>query len=142
MYPWIEEVRLATATATPAGSRPDLEAHRQAILAAFPEVVKGLVSILGRKQTAYIASVRDARAIDRWIENATPQKDVERRLRLAYHVASLLARFDSNAVVQAWFLGLNPELNDSVPIKLLREGDPETDGKRVLNAARAFVAGG
>lgn len=142
MYSWIEEVRLATAPTTPAGSRPDLEAHRQAILAAFPEVVKSLVSILGRKQTAYIASVRDARAIDRWVENATPQKDVEKRLRLAYHVASLLARFDSHAVVQAWFLGLNPELNDSVPIKLLREGEPETEGKRVLNAARAFVAGG
>lgn len=133
---------MASATAATTGPRPDLEAHRKAITAEFPQVVRSLVSVLGRKQTAYIASVRDARAIDRWIENATPQKDVERRIRLAYHVASMLAKFDSSSVVRAWFLGLNPELNDTVPITLLRDGDPEIDGKRVLNAARAFVAGG
>jgi hypothetical protein len=122
--------------------RPDLEAHRQAVTASFPDVVRSLVSIIGRKQTAYIASIKDARAIDRWTEDATPQKDVEQRIRLAYHVASMLGKADSDAVVQAWFLGLNPELNDAVPITLLRDGDIEVDGKRVLNAARAFLAGG
>jgi hypothetical protein len=54
-------------------------------------VVRSLVAILGRKQTAYIASVKDARAIDRWLENATPQKDVEQRIRLAYHIAGMLS---------------------------------------------------
>ncbi len=122
--------------------RPDLDAHRKAISAEFPEIVKALVSILGRRLTAYIASIKDARAIDRWLTNAKPQKDVEQRLRLAYHVAHMLSQFDSHAVVQAWFIGLNPELNDQVPIRLLREGSPETDGRRVLGAARAFVAGG
>jgi hypothetical protein len=122
-------------------TRPDLEAHREAVTAAFPEVVRSLVSIIGRKQTAYIASVKDARAIDRWIEGGTPQNDVEQRIRLAYHVATLLVKSDSAGVVQAWFVGLNPELNDNVPITLLREGSLEDDGKRVLNAARAFVAG-
>jgi hypothetical protein len=130
------------ATAVLALARPDLEAHRQAITAAFPEVVRSLVAIVGRKQTAYIASIKDARAIDRWMENAAPQKDVEQRVRLAYHVAAMLRSTDSEGVVQAWFVGLNPELDDDVPIKLLREGSLEVDGKRVLNAARAFVAGG
>jgi len=130
------------ATAVLALARPDLEAHRQAITAAFPEVVRSLVAIVGRKQTAYIASIKDARAVDRWMENAAPQKDVEQRVRLAYHVAAMLRSTDSEGVVQAWFVGLNPELDDDVPIKLLREGSLEVDGKRVLNAARAFVAGG
>jgi hypothetical protein len=53
----------------------------------------------------------------------------------------MLVKFDSPAVVQAWLIGLNPELNDRVPISLLRDGD-EVDGKEVLRAARAFVAGG
>jgi len=130
------------ATAVQMLARPDLEAHRQAITAAFPEVVRSLVSIVGRKQTAYIASIKDARAVDRWMENAAPQKDVEQRIRLAYHVAAMLRSADSEGVVQAWFVGLNPELDDDVPIKLLREGRLEVDGKRVLNAARAFLAGG
>ena len=121
--------------------RPDLDAHREATTGAFPNVVRALVSVIGRKQTSYIANVKDARAIDRWLENATPQKDVEQRLRLTFHIASMLAKFDSSAVVQAWFLGLNPELDDAVPLTLLREGNVETDGKRVLNAARAFIAG-
>jgi hypothetical protein len=121
--------------------RPDLEAHRKAVTAEFPEVVQGLVSILGRKLIAYIAGIKDARAIDRWLQNASPQKDAERRIRCAYHVASLLAASDTPPVVQAWFLGLNPELNDQVPITLLRDGDLEVDGRRVLTAARAFTAG-
>ena len=126
------------AIATP---RPDLEAHQKAVSATFPQVVEGLVSIIGRKLTAYIASVKDARAIDRWIANTTPQGEVEPRLRFAYHVAAMLVKFDSPAVVQAWLMGLNPELNDRVPISLLRDGD-EIDRKEVLRAARAFVAGG
>src|ERR1700749_174301 len=90
--------------------RPDLDAHRRATVGAFPDVVRALVSIIGRKQTSYIANVKDSRAIDRWLENVTPQKDVEQRLRLTFHIAGMLAKFDSSAVVQAWFLGLNPEL--------------------------------
>ncbi len=124
-----------------ANGRPDLQAHRKATSADFRQVVEDLVGIIGRKLTAYIASVKDARAIDRWLQNSAPQKDVERRIRLAYHLASMLVTFDSPAVVQAWLTGLNPELDDAVPITLLREGDLEQDGKRLLSAARAFVAG-
>jgi hypothetical protein len=132
----------AMAALAPGRPRPDLEAHRKATSGSFEHVVAELVSIIGRKLTAYIASIKDVRAIDRWVQKASPQKDVEQRLRFAYHVASMIADFDSPAVVQAWLLGLNPELDDEVPIRLLREGDLSTDGKRVLNAARAFVAGG
>jgi hypothetical protein len=132
---------IATLAANPS-PKPDLEAHRKATTAEFPDIVQGLVSIIGRKLTAYIASVKDTRAIDRWLTKAAPQHDVEQRLRLAYHVAAMLSSSDSSAVVQAWLLGLNPELDDDVPIRLLREGDLQTDGKRILGAARAFLVGG
>jgi len=122
--------------------RADFAAHRRATATEFPKVIETLVSLIGRKLTAYIASIKDARAIDRWLENAKPQKNVEQRIRLAYHVVSMLAEFDSPAVIQAWLIGLNPELDDAVPIDLLRRGDIQHDGKKVLNAARAFVAGG
>jgi len=123
-------------------SRRAEDCHRKAATAPFPEIVESLVSIIGRRLTAYISSVTDARAIDRWIAHAKPQKDVEQRLRLAYHIAGMLSQFDTHSVVQAWFIGLNPELEDQVPGRLLRDGDLEVDGKRVLGAARAFVAGG
>jgi hypothetical protein len=126
----------------PSMPRPDLVSHRKAMTADFPSVVTDLVAIIGRKLTAYIGSIKDTRAIDRWLESGSTQKDVERRIRLAYHISGMLVNFDSPAVVQAWLTGLNPELDDEVPITLLREGDIEADGKRVLNAARAFVARG
>jgi hypothetical protein len=117
-------------------------AHQRAMSAKFPEVVETLVSIVGRRLTAYLASVKDARAIDRWISGVPPQRDIEHRLRLSYQVAMLLSGGDTPAVVKAWLLGLNPELDDEVPVKLLRDGDLATDGKRVLGAAMAFVVGG
>jgi hypothetical protein len=45
-------------------------------------------------------------------------------------------------VVQAWFTGLNPELGDRVPVRLMREEDVATVGPQILGAARAFLAGG
>jgi len=117
-------------------------AHQRATSAKFPDVVETLVSIIGRRLTAYVASIKDARAIDRWLSGVTPQRDVEHRLRLAYRVTVFLSGADSSAVVKAWLLGLNPELDDEVPIKLLRDGDLAEDGKKVLGAALAFVTGG
>jgi hypothetical protein len=54
----------------------------------------------------------------------------------------LIARHDSPSVVQAWFQGLNPQLEDRSPARLLREGDLDEVGPEVLSAARAFTTGG
>jgi len=42
--------------------RPDLLAYREATSLEFPTLVKELTSILGKKLTAYIASVKDTRS--------------------------------------------------------------------------------
>jgi hypothetical protein len=122
--------------------RPDLLAYREATSLEFSILVKELTSILGKKLTAYIASVKDTRAIDRWISGSEPYKGVEERLRLAYRLAKVINDHEGPRVVQAWFTGLNPELNDRVPVRLLREGDVERVGPEILGAARAFLAGG
>ena len=125
---------------TPA--RPDLMAHREATTNAFPEVVRQLADILGKKLTAYIGGVKDVRAVDRWIDGSGPYKDADVRLRFAFQVAKTLREHDQKRVVQAWFTGLNPELDDRVPIRLIREEDLDTAGPEVLRAARSFLAGG
>jgi hypothetical protein len=123
-------------------SRPDLVAHREATALPFPKLVGELVRSIGKKLTAYIAGVKDVRALDRWMEGAAPYKNAQDRLRFAYRVVKTLERHDRAMVVQAWLTGLNPELNDRVPIRLLREGDLEKVGPEILGAVRAFVAGG
>jgi hypothetical protein len=123
-------------------SRPDLAAHREATALPFSRLVEELAGVIGKKLSAYIAGLKDVRAIDRWIEGAAPYKSAEERLRFAFRVVKTLQNHDHASVVQAWLTGLNPELNDRIPIRLLREGDLETVGPQILGAVRAFVAGG
>lgn len=54
----------------------------------------------------------------------------------------MLGEQDGPRVVQAWFTGLNPQLEDRSPARLLREGNLDEVGPPVLGAARAFLAGG
>ena len=91
----------------------------------------------------YLGGVKDTRVVDRWIQGGTePYRDADRRIRLAYQIAKTLSEHDSVRVVQAWFTGLNPELQDRVPVRLLKEEDIEKVGPDLLNAMRAFLAGG
>ena len=53
--------------------RPDLAADREALSLAWPEIVKRLTEIVGRKLTSYIAGVKDARALDQWINGTEPR---------------------------------------------------------------------
>jgi len=122
--------------------RPDLLAYREATTLDFPKLVTELTGILGKKLTAYIASVKDARAVDRWIAGSEAYKGVEERLRLAYRLAKMIGDQEGPRVVQAWLSGLNPELDDRVPIRLLKEENLEKVGPELLGAARAFLAGG
>ena len=64
------------------------------------------------------------------------------RLRLALRVAMLISKRDSKQIAQSWFMGLNPQLNDRSPARLLREGDIDDVGPEIISAARAFVVGG
>src|SRR6266481_651890 len=108
--------------ATGALARPYLNAYRESLQLPFPELVSQLASSIGRKLTAYIAGVKDVRALDRWLQGGEPYGDVEKRLRFAFRVVRTLQDHHSPRVVQAWLMGVNPELGDRTPIRLLRDG--------------------
>jgi len=124
-------------------ARPDLEAYDHSARVELPVLVKELCELVGPKLVAYLANVRETRAVREWSTGERePRAGVEARLRLALQVALLIARHDSAAVARAWFQGLNPQLDDRSAARLLREGDLEEVGPLVLSAARAFVSGG
>jgi hypothetical protein len=128
---------------TAAPKRPDLEAYDQSIRLTLPDVVARLNEILSPKIVAYIAEVGETRAPKDWARGErTPKADIEARLRMALRIALFLVEHDSPGVVQAWFQGLNPQLNDEAPARLLRTQPAEDAGPPVLAAARAFVVGG
>ncbi|MFP3581494.1 hypothetical protein SB659_18175 [Arthrobacter sp. SIMBA_036] len=120
-----------------------LDAHLYSIRLDEPLLVLGLRAMLGARLVAYIGSVKETRAVRQWIDGERkPSAEVMIRLRHAYHVAAVLAEWNSPAVVQAWFEGMNPYLDDAVPASLIREGPVEDAANRVLAAARAFAAAG
>jgi hypothetical protein len=126
-----------------AGARGGLKAHQDSIRLSEAELVRDLRDILGAKLVAYIGSVKETRAVRQWADGERkPSAEVMTRLRHAYHVAALLAERDSRTVVQAWFQGMNPQLDDVPPARLLREGQVEDAAQAVLAAARAFAAAG
>jgi hypothetical protein len=118
-----------------------LTAHRDSLMLPMPEIVRALSTVLGKKLTALAAGVKDTRAINRWMEGTQSYSDAEQRLRLAYHVVMILSAQDSPAVVQAWMMGVNPELGDRIPILQFRENLDQV-APLILSAARTFAAGG
>lgn len=107
-------------------------------------LVSELRDLLGAKLVAYLGGVKETRAVRQWAEGTREVSGSEdlRRLRLAYQAAKLISARDTPAVVQAWFQGLNPGLQDRSPARVLREGDLDEVGPRVLAAARQFRAAG
>ena len=122
---------------------PGLRAYEASVRSDVTELVSELREILGAKLVAYLGSVSETRAVRQWADgDRKPPAAVVRRLRLAYQVAGLLAERDQPRVIQAWFQGMNPQLDDWAPARMIREGSPDDVGTRILAAARAFAAVG
>ena len=126
-----------------APASPDLEPLRRSI-GPLDVVVRDLRDLLGVRLVAYVAGVKETRAVHEWADGTRTvnSEPAERRLRTALQVAVLLSERDQPQVVQAWFLGLNPQLADRSPALLLRDGDVDEVGPEILQAARAFAAVG
>jgi hypothetical protein len=106
-----------------------------------PALVNGLCDLLGARLVAYIGSVKETRAVRQWVAmERQPAPAVIKRIRDAYQIARLLSETNPPLVVQAWFQGMNPELGDVPPARLLRESETDEAAHRVLVAARAFIA--
>ncbi len=69
----------------------------------------------------------------------TTSPDAVERLRLTHRIVTLIGQSEGEAVVPTWFQGMNPQLGDRSPARVLHEDLFEEAGPRVLAAANAFV---
>lgn len=118
-----------------------VDAHRNSVRVGFADVVAFLKSHLGVAAVSIIAGDADAKTIGRWADGGAVRRDadvIERRIRSAYHAFLELQRTEAAETIRAWFLGMNPQLDDESPVEALAA---DRD-REVLSAARAFVAGG
>jgi hypothetical protein len=113
-------------------------AHARAVSSDQNDALRALVAALGKHAVAAIFD-KDARTIERWLKPGVQLKmEDERRLRDAFHVFSLIEQADDVNLARAWFIGMNPQLDDDSPIEHLAAGN----ARAVLAAARAYVNAG
>lgn len=122
-------------------SRPGPRGYEDSLRLSTAEVVGRLQETLGPKLVAYLGGVRETRAVREWAEGTrTPSSEVVLRLRTSFYAMAMLRDRESASTVSSWFQGMNPELSDVSPARVLREQELETAGPAVLAAARSFVA--
>lgn len=115
--------------------------HRESVTAPLHEVASSLEAVLGQPMAAYIAGVKEGKTVHRW---ATGEIAVvrniatEQRLRMAYEITQLLLREEGPSTVRAWFMGMNPYLEDRSPAETLHTGQL----KEAMDAALVFMADG
>lgn len=113
-------------------------AHRAAMTVADTDLVEALTTKLGTKLVSFMVH-RDTSTVSRWRRpGARLPDEATRSLRLVYEVFRLLEGDESDHTIRAWFIGMNPQLDDTSPAEAVRDGQL----KEVLIAARAFAAGG
>lgn len=106
-----------------------------------PTIAAALQSLLGQRIVACMAGADDPKAVGRWARGErNPRIETEQRLRAAYQIHQLLSMAESPETARAWFIGMNPHLEDRAPFAVL--GEEPAQGPRVLEAAKAFVVNG
>lgn len=106
------------------------------------EVVGTLVSVMGRKLTAYLGGAKEVRVIDTWLRGEHLDSAQEIRFRLALRIVDILLQKEHPDIIQSWMIGVNPELGDRVPLSLLRNEPLEEIADDLIAAATAMVVYG
>jgi len=125
---------------TATSQKPGLRAHEESVRFTPAELVVALREIVGARLVAYLGHVSSTRPVGEWAEGSRkPSEETVDRLRTAYFIAALLREREGAATVQSWFKGMNPELDDQAPARLLREQPLNVVGPEVIAAARSFA---
>lgn len=119
--------------ATNAVTKGHIETTRMGI----HDVARELVDALGPTLVAVLAGVRDRKLPNKWAqpEGPTPRDEAHSRLRTAHRVFRAIKDEENEYVARAWFIGLNPLLDETSPVVALNEGRE----REVIEAALRFV---
>lgn len=113
-------------------------AHSRATELSTEDIVSELLGVLGKHLLAHIVK-KDVKSLARWASGEHhPKEREERILRNTYQIFATLDHVESSHTIRAWFMGMNPQLNDESPAEALAE----ERFRDVATAARAFVSGG
>jgi len=113
-------------------------AHGDAIRVPSTDVAGRLQDAIGRDLVAMITG-RTPRQVSRWIAGeCAPARHEQQILRDALQIVQLLRGVEDDEVIRAWFMGMNPQLDDQAPAEVMAAGR----ARDVMAAARSFVDAG
>ncbi|MGA1836039.1 hypothetical protein VD659_03825 [Herbiconiux sp. 11R-BC] len=116
----------------------DRVAHARSVRSSAAVVVARLQEVLGRDVVSLITD-KQPRTVSRWIAgDASPTAQDQQVLRDTLQVVELLSEVEGPEVTRAWFIGMNPQLDDESPAEEIAAGHV----RDVLAAARAFINAG
>ncbi|TDS82345.1 hypothetical protein [Nesterenkonia aurantiaca] len=115
------------------------EAVRTHSVAEFPVrdvsgIVRELMVVFGTSLLSFIMEV-DSRSLQRWSGGQGIRYESEKRVRDLHTVFTLLRQKEEPATIRAWFMGMNPQLDDASPAEAIRDGS----ARDVMAAARAYL---
>ena len=113
------------------------EAHRLVVKSPTEDAANFVLEVLGPKLAAFIFDA-SPKTVKRWAEGTSPRHEAAERLQSLHMILRLLLSEESRHTVRAWFVGLNPQLDDESPARAMLEGRE----RQVLTAAKSFLAGG
>src|ERR1700694_1319891 len=98
------------------------KAHTSAVTITPRELGSTLVRVLGRGIVAVMTG-KSERTVQRGASgDLAPSAKHEKVLRDAYQVYALLLTVEGDHTVRAWFMGMNPQLEDESPAEALAAG--------------------
>lgn len=113
------------------------EAHRKSVQISNTDLVNALAEKLGTRLVCHMVQ-KHRSTVGRWRDGQDIPLESNQRLRVAYEVFEMLEVPEDEHTVRAWFIGMNPQLDDRSPIEAIAEGNY----REVYAAARAYLAGG
>lgn len=116
-----------------------LRIERESNTADLSVIVDGLVNVLGKQATAYVAGLKDVKMVNKWLAGGDTTRTTRLRLRHAYTAARMIETAFDVDTVEAWFFASNSKLDDDAPAWVLRNAQSLDDLRFVVPAAKAFA---
>lgn len=110
------------------------DSHLSAVRLEIRDIVAALQADLGQALLSVIVD-KEPRTVSRWLTGTKPPQATEQLLRSTYQVLQVIESVDAAPTARAWFMGMNPDLDDNSPAEALAEGQM----KNVMAAARNYV---
>ncbi|RZI63430.1 MAG: DUF2384 domain-containing protein [Variovorax sp.] len=107
-------------------------------------LITELRTLLGAKLVAYLGEASGTATVRGWVDGTTPlpAQAILDRLQVALDAARRIGARDTPAVIQTWFQGRNPALDNQTPAQLLRESNLDKVRDTIRDAANEFATHG